>query len=209
MDPGSSWLSRMIFTAWVWAKLIRWGNPPSWNFIFLWQRLISVSPCLQIEVQSQSGQTVRFSYHQLALSHNEELVALYLDNSVLRVASLVDGVSLDVRMEFDFSRRAVVLGGGGAGISRVSSLPSGLVWLDNSTLALQWPNFVVIVDMEKDIYELFYPSLVHLQPEVCHSATFCCINSFIMPLEISQVRRLYSIYRISEISIMEFILLFD
>ncbi|KAM7537832.1 hypothetical protein Aperf_G00000069416 [Anoplocephala perfoliata] len=128
---------------------------------------LGVGKALKIEVQSQSGQTVSFSsYHRLALSHNEELVALYLDSSVLRVASLAGGGGLDVRMEFDFSKRAAALDGDTGGINRVSSLPSDLVWLDNSTLALQWPNFVVVVDMEKNIYELFYPSLVHIQPEI-------------------------------------------
>lgn len=126
-------------------------------------------------MQNPSGQEIRFSnYHRLALSPNEEMVALYLDCSVLRVFSLVSGGGLEVRMELDLSARAAALGGGISDNNRVSTLPSGLVWLDNSTLALQWSNFVVVVDMEKNIYELFYPSLVHIQPEVC--LTITCIG---------------------------------
>ncbi|VUZ48753.1 unnamed protein product [Hymenolepis diminuta] len=128
---------------------------------------LGVGKAIKIDVQNPGGQEIRFSnYHRLALSPNEEMVALYLDCSVLRVFSLVSGGGLEVRMELDLSARAAALGGGISDNNRVSTLPSGLVWLDNSTLALQWSNFVVVVDMEKNIYELFYPSLVHIQPEI-------------------------------------------
>lgn len=98
----------------------------------------------------------------MAISPNEDRVAFYLDNGLLCVANL--GPVLDVCMELDFSDRAAALGGGSNG-GHIATLPSDMAWLDNSTVALQWRNLVVIADMEKNVYELFYPSFVHIQPE--------------------------------------------
>ncbi|KAL5110401.1 hypothetical protein TcWFU_005446 [Taenia crassiceps] len=100
---------------------------------------MGVGKAMKVEIQSQSRQTRFSAYHKMAISPDEERVAFYLDNAVL---------------------------GSGSNGSHVSTLPSDMAWLDNSTVALQWRNLVVIADMEKNVYELFYPSFVHIQPEV-------------------------------------------
>lgn len=112
----------------------------------------------------------------MAISPDGTLVAFYLDSSELLVADL--GTTLAVCMQLDFSARAATLGSGASGgrgegdRNQVATLPLGMVWLDNSSVALQWRNFVVIVDKEKNVYELFYPSFVHMQPEASYYLGF-------------------------------------
>ncbi len=108
------------------------------------------------------------SFHRLAISPDEDLVAFYLDSSVLWVTTLD---MTDVHLEVDLTERASTFsgaggGGGGSGAPKFATLPSSLEWLDSQTVALLWKNFVVIVDMEKNVYEFFYPSFVRIQPEV-------------------------------------------
>ncbi|EUB64267.1 Vacuolar protein sorting-associated protein [Echinococcus granulosus] len=123
---------------------------------------MGVGKAMKVEIQSQGRQNRFSAYHKMAISPDEERVALYLDSGLLRVASL--GPSFEVCMELDFSDRAAALGSGSNG-GHVATLPSDMAWFDNSTIALQWRNFLVIADMEKNVYELFYPSFVHIQPE--------------------------------------------
>ena len=132
--------------------------------------------CFEVEVQSQIQQGRFSAYHKMAISPDEQYVALYLDSSVLLIANM--GVTLTVSMQLDFSARAATLGGGIGecggigGQNQVVTLPSDMKWLDNSTVALQWRNFLVIADTGKNVYELFYPSFVHMQREVSVQAQF-------------------------------------
>ncbi|VDK22888.1 unnamed protein product [Taenia asiatica] len=123
---------------------------------------MGVGKAMKVEIRSQGRQNSFSAYHKMAISPDEERVAFYLDNGLLCAANL--GSTLDVCMELNFSDRAATLGGGSNG-GHVATLPSDMVWLDNSTVALQWRNFVVITDMDKNVYEIFYPSFVHIQPE--------------------------------------------
>ncbi|VDD83465.1 unnamed protein product [Mesocestoides corti] len=122
---------------------------------------MGVGKAVKAEFPNYPSQNLFSAFHKLAIAPNEALVAFYLDSSVLRVTSL--GKDLEVQLELDFSERVVALGGKN---SNIASLPSDMVWLDNSTVGLQWKNFVVIVDMEKNVYEFFYPSYVRIQAEV-------------------------------------------
>ncbi|VDM32837.1 unnamed protein product [Hydatigera taeniaeformis] len=124
---------------------------------------MGVGKAMKVEIPNQSWQNRCSAFHKMAISPNEERVAFYMDSGLLLVAGV--GPVFDVCMELDFSDRAASLVGNSNG-GHIATLPSDMAWLDNSTVALQWQNFVVITDLEKNVYELFYPSFVHIQPEV-------------------------------------------
>lgn len=120
-----------------------------------------------MEVPEESESKSFGSYLRLAVSPDSQWVALFMDNGVLRVIRLVPPGAVasgneTARLELDLSSD-IDTAGAAAGANRLAAM----LWLDNSSLALQWPNFVAVVDMAKNVHKLFYPSFIYMQPEAC------------------------------------------
>ncbi|BHF64295.1 Vacuolar protein sorting-associated protein 16 [Sparganum proliferum] len=99
---------------------------------------------------------------KMAVSGDEQSVALFLDTDVLWVGSLDFS-----EVKFELPLRGRVSAVGSEEKTSVSGCrPLALKWLDNSTIAVQWTNFIVLVDFEKNVYEFFYPTSIHTEVEV-------------------------------------------
>ncbi|VDN42828.1 unnamed protein product [Dibothriocephalus latus] len=99
---------------------------------------------------------------KIAVSSDEQSVALFLDTDVLWVGSLDFS-----EVKFELPLRGRVSAVGSEDKTPVpGSHPLALKWLDNSTVAVQWTNFIALVDVEKNVYEFFYPTCIHTEVEV-------------------------------------------
>lgn len=95
----------------------------------------------------------------LRVSPDESLLALYLDTAVLWIGNLDFSNTL-----VDLNLRDRVASVSGETNNPVP--PSSLKWLDTATVVMQWANFIVLVDLDANVYEFFYPSCVHTETEV-------------------------------------------
>ncbi|VDL98343.1 unnamed protein product [Schistocephalus solidus] len=123
---------------------------------------LGVGSTHKVELPSSYFSTNFSSVIKIAVSSDEQSVALFLDTDVLWVGSLDFS---EVKFELPLRGRVSALGS-----EEQTSIPGcrplALKWLDNSTVAVQWTNFIVLVDVDKNVYEFFYPTCIHTEIEI-------------------------------------------
>ncbi|VEL22131.1 unnamed protein product [Protopolystoma xenopodis] len=103
------------------------------------------------------------SIHLIAISSNQQLVALYLDNGVLWIG---DTAFQKCHCEIFLPDRIDAFNSGSKdSVDSTFQNPIKILWSTVCAVVLQWTNFVVLVGPHEDIYEFFYPEDVYLEQE--------------------------------------------